>query len=174
MEDSMKASRIGPGWISSPCLAALALVFGILTSLRLPAQVAGATVLGTITDRSGAVIPNARVYMENLATGFTANVTTDAAGFYAAPNLLIGRYKITVAATGFETQIRTDITLTVGGEQVLNVRMAVGKVTEQIEVTTEAPSVQLGSSAIGTVVDSRTVRELPLNGRSWTDLAALQ
>jgi hypothetical protein len=112
--------------------------------------------------------------MENLATGFTANVTTDAAGFYAAPNLLIGKYKITVAATGFETQIRTDITLTVGGEQVLNVRMAVGKVTEQIEVTTEAPSVQLGSSTIGTVVDSRTVRELPLNGRSWTDLAVLQ
>ncbi len=170
----MKASRIGPGWISSPCLAALALVFGILTSLRLPAQVAGATVLGTITDRSGAVIPNARVYMENLATGFTANVTTDAAGFYAVPNLLIGEYKITVAATGFETQIRTDITLTVGGEQVLNVRMAVGKVTAQIEVTTEAPSVQLGSSTIGAVVDSRTVRELPLNGRSWTDLAALQ
>jgi len=170
----MKASLIGPGWISSPCLAALALVFCILMSLRLPAQVAGATVLGTITDRSGAVIPNARVYMENLATGFTANVTTDAAGFYAAPNLLIGKYKITVAATGFETQIRTDITLTVGGEQVLNVRMAVGKVTEQIEVTTEAPSVQLGSSTIGTVVDSRTVRELPLNGRSWTDLAVLQ
>jgi hypothetical protein len=170
----MKASLIGPGWISFSCLAALALVFGILTSLRLPAQVAGATVLGTITDRSGAVIPNARVYMENLATGFTANVTTDAAGFYAVPNLLIGKYKITVTANGFETQIRTDITLTVGGEQVLNVRMAVGKVTEQIEVTTEAPSVQLGSSTIGTVVDSRTVRELPLNGRSWTDLAALQ
>jgi hypothetical protein len=170
----MKASLIGPGWISSPCLAALALVFGILMSLRMTAQVAGATVLGTITDRSGAVIPNARVYMQNLATGFTANVTTDAAGFYAVPNLLIGKYKITVAATGFETQIRTDITLTVGGEQVLNVRMAVGKVTAQIEVTTEAPSVQLGSSTIGNVVDSRTVRELPLNGRSWTDLAVLQ
>src|SRR3977135_1411243 len=123
MEDAMKASLIGPGWISSPCLAALALVFCILMSLLLPAQVAGATGLGEMPDRSGAVIPNARVYMENLATGFTANVTTDAAGFYAAPNLLIGKYKITVAATGFETQIRTDITLTVGGEHVLHVRL---------------------------------------------------
>src|SRR5260370_1565411 len=159
MEDSMKASLIGPGWIASPCLAALALVFGILASLPLPAQVAGATVLGTITDRSGAVIPNARVYMENLATGFTANVTTDAAGFYAVPNLLIGKYKITVAATGFETQIRTDITLTVGGEQVLNVRMAGGKVTEQNSVTTETPTEQLRSSTIANVVDSTTIRK---------------
>src|SRR5260370_33849558 len=125
MEDSMKASLIGPGWIASPCLAALALVFGILASLRLPAQVAGATVLGTITDRSGAVIPNARVYMENLATGFTANVATDAAGFYAVPNLLIVKIKITVAAPDFVTYQLTDLHLSSVARHLLNIQSAV-------------------------------------------------
>jgi len=170
----MKRLLMGLKQISRPCLAALVLAFSLVTPVRLPGQVTGATVLGTLADPSGAAIPNAQVSIKNLATGVTRDVTTDTAGFYTAPNLLPGNYEITATATGFATEVQTGITLTVGDQQVLNLRMRVGRVTERVEVTSEAPTVQLGSSVIGDVVDSTTVRELPLNGRSWTDLAALQ
>jgi hypothetical protein len=155
----------------------LALVtFGVilLVSGRAYPQVAGGTLSGTVTDESGAVIPNSQMLIKNLATGLVRSVATDAAGFYMAPNLLPGSYEVTVSAPGFSTEVRTGIALTVGSQQVLNLSMRVGKVTERVQVAGEAPVVQLATSSISAVVNSTTVRELPLNGRSWTDLAALQ
>ncbi len=102
-------------------------------------------------------------------------VTTDnAAGFYTAPNLLPGKYEVTVVATGFSTEVRSGITLTVGAQQMLNIAMQVGQVSQKVEVTGEAPTVQLASSDIGGVVGQTAVVELPLNGRDWTQLATLQ
>ena len=75
---------------------------------------------------------------------------------------------------GFSTQVQTGITLTVGAQQVLNITMQIGQVTEKVEVTGEAPAVQLATLSLGAVVNSTTVKELPLNGRSWADLATLQ
>jgi len=100
---------------------------------------------------------------------------TNADGFFTAPNLLPGEYEITVSAKGFTTEARKGITLTVGAQQVFNLTLHVGSAARTVvEVTTEAPAVQLASSDISAVVTASTVRELPLNGRSWTDLAALQ
>ncbi len=138
------------------------------------AQVSGATLAGTVTDSSGAVIPNAQVSITHVATGVTRNVTTGGAGFYTAPNLLPGTYEIRVTAPGFSTQVQKGITLTVGAQQALDIKMQVGQVSQTVEVTTEAPTVELTSSTISAVVNATTVRELPLNGRSWTDLATLQ
>src|ERR1700693_1081389 len=152
----------------------VALVFVILTSIRVYAQVSGATMAGTISDASGAVIPNAQVSIKNVATGEARAVTTGAAGFYSAPNLLPGSYEVTVTAPGFSTEVRSGLTLTVGAQQLLNITMKVGQVSEKVQVTGEPPAVQLATSSISAVVNSTTVRELPLNGRSWTDLAALQ
>jgi hypothetical protein len=155
-------------------------IFGLLamlahtTSLSIRAQVAGGTLSGTVTDKSGAVIPNAQISIRNVATGLLRNNATDSAGFYAAPNLLAGAYEITISCPGFATQVRTGINLTVGAQQVLNISMEVGQVADKVEVTAEAPEVELATSSIGAVVNSTTVRELPLNGRSWTDLATLQ
>src|SRR3984893_437847 len=157
---------------SWPCLATVAL--GLIIPVRLPGQVAGATVLGTIVDPSNAAVPNAQVSIKNTETGLNRDVSTDGSGFYTVPNLLPGNYEITVTAPGFMTEVQTGITLNVGAQQVLNLSMRVGRVTEIVKVTGDAPSVQLASSAINAVVNSTTVRELPLNGRSWTDLAALQ
>src|ERR1700730_7632567 len=137
-------------------------------------QVTGGTFSGTVTDSSGAVIPKAQISIVSVATGVTRVVTTDTAGFYLAPNLLPGTYEITAEAKGFTTEVRTNTTLTVGAQQVLDIRMQVGTVEQKVQVTGEAPIVQLASSSISAVVDSTTVRELPLNGRSWTDLATLQ
>jgi len=153
-------------------LAALVLSFFIATPAR--AQVTGATLTGTVTDPSGAVIPHAQIVIKNTATGVVRNVTADSAGLYNAPNLLAGHYSVTISASGFSTEVRSGIVLTVGANQVLNVSLQVGKVTNMIQVTGTAPTVQLASSSISAVVNSTTVRQLPLNGRSWSDLAKLQ
>jgi hypothetical protein len=148
--------------------------FGILGAGQAYAQVAGATLTGTVKDSSGAVIPNAQVVITDVATGVTRTLSPGSAGLYTAPNLLPGTYEVRVSATGFSTRLQKGITLTVGAEQVLDFTMQVGQMTQTVEVTTEAPTVELTSSELGATVNATTVRELPLNGRSWTDLANLQ
>ena len=148
--------------------------FCLLISLPLLAQVAGGTLSGTITDPSGAAVPKAQVLIKNSATGVTRTIETNAEGFYSAANLLPGAYEVAVSATGFNTGVKTGITINVGSEPVFSMTLQVGSVSNRVEVTTEAPTIQLTSSDISATVSATTVRELPLNGRSWTDLAALQ
>jgi Carboxypeptidase regulatory-like domain/TonB-dependent Receptor Plug Domain/TonB dependent receptor len=138
------------------------------------AQVAGGTLSGTVSDPSGASIPQAQIAIKNVSTGVTKAATTNTDGFYTVPNLLPGDYEVTVSAKGFTTETKTGITMTVGGQRTLDVVLKVGTAVNTVEVTTEAPAVQLATSDISAVVNATTVRELPLNGRSWTDLAALQ
>ena len=156
-------------------VATLFLIIGILFSVPAGAQVAGGTLSGTITDPSGGTIPQAKVAIQNVATGITTTVTTNADGYYTATNLLPGEYEVTVSAKGFNTEERTGISLTVGAQQLFNLALKIGSASKiVVEVTTEVPAIQLTSSDISAVVNATTVRELPLNGRSWTDLAALQ
>jgi hypothetical protein len=138
------------------------------------AQVTGATLTGTITDKSGAVMPNVQVSITNTATGITQIVTSDSAGLYSVPNLIPGAYELTIQAQGFEVIKRTGITLTVGEQLALNVSMAVGTATQTISVSGEPAAIDLTTSTITGTVDDKTVRELPLNGRDWTTLATLE
>jgi carboxypeptidase family protein/TonB-dependent receptor-like protein len=167
-------SEIHPTKIAARFVVFVALAFSPLLLAPVRAQVAGATLSGTVTDQSGGVVPNAGISIKNGATGVTRAVKSDRAGFYSAPNLLPGNYDITAAAPGFSSEVQTGVVLNVGAQQVLNFNLQVGQVTQTVQVTAEAPTVQLASSAISAVVNATTVRELPLNGRSWTDLAALQ
>src|SRR5487761_198966 len=150
------------------------LLCSVFLPVRMRAQVTGATLSGTVTDPSGAVIPNAKIVVKNTNTGVAQTIRTNTAGFYGVPNLLPGPYSVTVSASGFSTVVRSGIVLTVGANQVLNVSLKVGKVSSLVQVTGAAPTVQLASSSISAVVNSTTVRQLPLNGRSWTDLAKLE
>jgi Carboxypeptidase regulatory-like domain/TonB dependent receptor/TonB-dependent Receptor Plug Domain len=168
----MSSQRISAGY--SVCLATVVILLN-LSSAPSSAQVAGATLSGTITDSSGGVLPATQVVIINVATGVTSKVTTNSDGFYISANLLPGEYNVTVSARGYTTQERTGISLTVGAQQVFDLTLRVGSAsTEVMVVTAEAPAVQLNSSDISAVVNATTVRELPLNGRSWTDLATLQ
>src|SRR5487761_1640006 len=155
---------------------ALWMIFVLAFLLAAPVygQVVGATMSGVVSDPSGAVIPKAMVSIKNTATGITTNVTTNSAGLYTAPNLIPGPYEVTVSAPGFQTEARTGTTLTVGAQQELNVTMRVGQTTQTVSVSGQAPTVQLASSTLSGVVNSTTVRNLPLNGRDWTQLATLQ
>jgi Carboxypeptidase regulatory-like domain/TonB dependent receptor-like, beta-barrel len=138
------------------------------------AQVTGATLSGTVSDPTNAVIPNAEVSALNTATGVIRNTTTNSAGLYNAPNLSAGPYQVTVSAQGFQTEVRSGITLTVGAEQVVNIEMRVGLVTQKVQVTGAAPAVELASSTLRNVVGPTTVLNLPLNGRDWTQLAQIE
>ena len=155
-------------------LLAMAVVLFVMLPQRSYAQVSGATLTGTVSDSSGAVIPNVHISIKNEGTGEVRTVTVDSAGFYSAPNLLPGQYGVTVTAPGFATSVQNGITLTVGAQQLLNVKMLVGQVTQTIEVQDLAPSVDLATSTVGGFVGQEAVAQLPLNGRDWTSLATLQ
>lgn len=169
----MIGKRVGMaiGWMT--CLA-LALCLTLFWSAPAEAQVSGATMSGLITDPSGAGIPNANVSIKNTGTGDVREAPTNGDGFYSAPNLLPGKYEVTITAQGFNKVVQKGITLTVGAQQALNLSLKVGQVNQTVEVTAAPPEIQTSSSTISSTVDARTVRELPLNGRDWTSLAALE
>jgi len=148
----------------------------VLTASSGPAmaQVAGATLSGLITDPSGAGIPGATVSIKNVGTGEVREVPANGDGFYSAPNLLPGKYEVTVTAQGFTKLLQKAITLTVGEQQALNFSLKVGQVSQTVEVTAAPPEIQTSSSTISSTVDATTVRELPLNGRDWASLAILE
>jgi hypothetical protein len=137
------------------------------------AQVVGAQLSGSVKDVSGASVPHAQVAIVNLATGVVTKVATDEAGFFSAPNLLPGNYQVTANATGFASELRKGITLTVGEQQTLDFSLKLGTVDENVTVTDSAPPVELTSSSTGAVIGSKAVVGLPLNGRDWVQLAAL-
>lgn len=133
-----------------------------------------AQISGVVTDPAGAVIPKAGITALDRDTGVSRTTDSNNAGYYTLPLLQPGNYMVTVKATGFTTQVRSDLKLDVGAEQVLNFAMSVGEITQTVQVTEAPPAVDLESSTIDTVLESTTVRELPLNGRDWTQLATLQ
>jgi hypothetical protein len=156
----------------------MALSLALLLSFCLPAQVSaqvvGATISGTVTDSSGSKMPGVDIVITNVATGIATTTATKGEGTFGAPNLQPGNYEISATAKGFSTLLRKGITLTVGQELILNLSLQVGSVNEQVIVTAEAPTVNLANATISGVIEQKTVAELPLNGRSWTDLAILQ
>jgi hypothetical protein len=151
-----------------------ALLLSIVCSYPVHGQVVGGTISGTISDKSGAVVVNATVSVKNLATGVSTAVKTNAQGLYSMPNLLPGDYQQSVAAAGFDISIRNGIILTVGAQLVSNIEMKVGTINESVVVSDQPPDLQLESSSLSSSINSQTIVELPLNARSWTDLATLQ
>jgi hypothetical protein len=155
-------------------MIAAIILFGFASPTNLSAQVVGATVSGRVLDPTGAVIPAASISVENVATGISANGVTNAEGYYVIPNLQTGTYDLKASAKAFATQISKGIILTVGEELVLNLTLTVGSASQSVTVTSEAPTVDLANSTLSGVSDSKAITELPLNGRSWSGLAALQ
>jgi outer membrane receptor protein involved in Fe transport len=155
-------------------LTAIIFMLSTFFSAAAHAQVAGGTLSGTVADPNGGGVPNALVVITNVDTGVDREVKTNSDGYYTVVNLVPGKYQLKVTANGFNPEETTGIVMTVGVQQTVDVALHVGTVSNRVEVTAETPAVQLTSSDISAVVNATTVRELPLNGRSWTDLAALQ
>lgn len=138
------------------------------------AQVATGSITGVVQDETGAVVPGATVTVRNTDTGISRTLTTGAQGRYQALNLNPGNYEVEGQSAGFQTEIRRGIQITVGRQAVVNLSMRVGAVTETVEVTGEAPLIETRTSTLGALVGQRTIESMPLNGRSWDQLALLQ
>jgi hypothetical protein len=147
----------------------------ILILLAVPAlaQRTSATVRGTVTDSSASVIPGATVTLQNESTGFTRDAVTNEAGFYSFAELPIGTYTLSVELSGFKTATRTNIVLNVADDRAVDIVMEPGAVTETITVQAAAQSVRTIGGDVSGVVTGAQVRELPLNGRNFLQLATL-
>ena len=155
-----------------------ACLLGLMIVLVMPcavnAQVAGGSISGKVTDSSEAVIPGAKVSIKNIATGATTELVSNEEGIYRAANLLPGEYEINASAANFAGFLQKGITLTVGADLTIDLKLPAGNVSATVTVSNETPAVETTSPTISAVVTERTIVELPLNGRDWTSLATLQ
>ena len=138
------------------------------------AQTTTGTILGTVTDETGGVLPGVEITLSNTDTGISRAVVTGDEGTYQAPNLSLGNYEVEAGLAGFQTSVRSGIQLTVGREAVVNIRLSIGEISERVVVEGEAPLVETTSPALTGLVDERKIVDLPLNGRSFTQLALIQ
>ena len=156
-------------WAGFALLASL-----LFTTSSLFAQGVNGTILGTVQDQQGGAIGKAEVSVKSLDTGVVRKSTTQDNGDYRITGVPAGSYEVSTSASGFKTEVRSPIVVTVGADVSVNIAMTVGAVTEKVEVTAEAAQVDTSSATMGGFVNSTTIRELPLNGRDWLQLALLQ
>src|SRR5215471_9124094 len=157
---------------STANLAAAVMAVWLSIAIAYSQTVTG-SISGTVKDSSGGVLAGAQIEVLNEDTGIARAVQSDAAGRYAALLLPLGNYKVTAKAQGLQTEVRTGIVLTVGREAVVDMTMSVGAVTQTVEVGGEAGLVNTTSSTVQGLVSGEQIRDLPLNGRSYNDLALL-
>jgi hypothetical protein len=134
------------------------------------AQTVSGTILGSVTDPSGAVISNAKVTLVNEGTGLTRTVTTDTNGEYVAPSLPTGRYTVISEITGFKTLTMSNVEVGVDQRVRIDLKLEVGAMTESVSITAETPLLQTSSSELGTTVGDEQIEALPLNGRNFVNL----
>jgi len=128
---------------------------------------------GTVTDATGALVPNAQVVVTNQATGVESATQTDTAGAYLFPALPIGIYRLEVKASSFQTAVISSLKLDVATALTQNVQLIVGQATDKVVIIAEAALVDTATTGVGQVINDKTVQEIPLNGRHFTDLSLL-
>jgi hypothetical protein len=132
-----------------------------------------ASLNGTVTDATGAAVPGAKVLARNQATGVESATQTDTAGAYLFPALPIGLYRLEVTAPNFQTAVITNLKLDVATAATQNVQIKIGEAAEKIEIVADAAVVETTTNSMGQVINEKTVQEIPLNGRHFTDLSLL-
>jgi Carboxypeptidase regulatory-like domain len=156
--------------MGSICRAAMLTVSFALIAYS---QVERASIVGTLRDPSGSVVPGVTVRVVNEGTNTTTTLTTDAAGEYSASNLTPGNYTIEAEKSGFTRRVYRNFTVQVAQVARLDITLEVGAVEQTVEVTTQAPLLQTENASVGQVISERPIAELPLNGRNFAQLAVL-
>ena len=154
-----------------PCRRNLVLALGF--GLTLASQTVSTEILGLVTDATGAVIPGAVVTAKRMATGDARSAATNDTGNYIFPLLDIGEYEVTCSAPGFKTEVRRGVVLQLQQKARIDFQMQVGEQVERVEVSGGLPLLRTEDATLGSVIDSRRVVELPLNGRHFGQLATL-
>lgn len=148
--------------------------FWIASSMNVWAQIGGGSIVGVVTDPSGSLIVGAKVEATNVATNEKRETQTNSQGYYEFPLLPAGRYTLTAEQPGFQKAATAEIALSSGTRPRIDIRMALGEVTQTIEVVSAAPLVNATTTELGTVIDSKKVADLPLNGRNFLQLVGLE
>src|SRR2546422_4169498 len=161
-------SRLAHIW----AISAMLLCLGLVHVAPLHAQ-ATATILGTVMDPSGAAIGGATVQVKNTGNSITQNTISDEQGRYRFPDLGIGEYEVQASTAGFQTVVHKGITLTVGSSPVVDFKLPLGQTAETVTVAAEVSQVETQSNVVGTLVDSKEIADIPLNGRNFTQLLTL-
>ena len=132
------------------------------------------TILGTITDQSGAVVAGATVSVKNTATGLERTTQTSTDGSYAIPELPIGAYTVTVTQAGFQKSVTTEVVVNVASERRVDAQLRTGQVSQTVEVSGDLlPLVETTSATLGGVLTTSDIKDLPVNGRDYTKLIFL-
>src|SRR2546427_761686 len=134
---------------------------------------ASGTLRGTVSDTSGAVVPNAKVRGKNLETGYVRETQTADDGYFNVPLLPVGSYELRIEKAGFSTLVQSNIPVSVGGVAASNVELKLGAATQVIEVQRTAPIVETTRTQVSDVVDETAVQTLPLHGRNYLDFVLL-
>ncbi len=151
-----------------------AAVIGCFALSAALAQTVGASLQGTVHDPSGAVLPGAEVEIRNVETGAARPLKADESGRWREPVLVPGEYELRVSAPGFQTLLRKGIHLAVGQDAVVDLALELGRTGTEISVIADAQRINLTSGSLSGLVDEKQMRDLPLNGRSFQQLALLQ
>ena len=158
----------------SKCLALFAVLLYVLAGSALRAQDATGRIIGNVTDPSGAPIPEAQITVTNLGTKIVETTSSDTRGYYQVLMLPIGLYEVTIEAPNFRKEVFANQKLEINQSLRLDAKLAIGRASESIEVTSQAANVETTSETIGSSVVGETIQRAPLNGRNVLDLAALQ
>src|SRR2546428_9384654 len=147
------------------------LAFVVLAATSLVAQTFRGTILGTVTDPSGAMVSGAKVTVRNVNTGLERSTQTSADGSYSVPELPIGTYTVTISQSGFQTSVTSSVPVDVAGERRVDASLKPGKVSELVEVSGEGlPLVETTTNEMGGILTGQIVENLPINGRDYTKL----
>jgi len=149
------------------------LVMLLLLSRSRTALATDADILGVVQDESGGMVPGATIIARNVDTGLARTTTTDVQGRYRIVALPAGPYEVTAELTGFQKVVRDGVTLTIGLKATINFDMKVASVAETITVSGESPIVETSTAEVGLTFTTKTIEDLPLNGRNPTDLLLL-
>ncbi len=160
-------------WVPQAMLAVTVVAFMLAGTSRLYAQVDTGSISGTVEDQSGGVIPGAKVTLTNEGTNATLTVTTGSDGSYTISPVRIGSYTVSAGFEGFQTTTQKNVTVNLRANVVVDFKLSPGQVTQTVEVTAAPPLLQSQNASVGQVVGSRSVNNLPLNGRNFTFLAQL-
>src|SRR5215204_109456 len=158
-----------PMWLRSLALVSALALFAAPAA----AQRTSANLRGTVTDATPALVPGANVTLTNPDTGLNQTAVTNESGVYSFSQLPVGRYQLKVELQGFKTATRTDVVLAVADNREVDVELAPGALTENVSVVAESTPVKTSGGDVSGVITGQQIRELPLNGRNFLQLATL-
>jgi hypothetical protein len=157
---------------SKLALISFALLLIAFLASVVPAQTFRGTILGTVTDPNGAVVPGAKITVKNTSTGLERSTTTDDAGNYTVPELPIGPYEVRVEQTGFESATVANVNVEVASERRVDVKLSVAGASTLVTIAANV-QVETTSNTLTTTISTKAAEDLPINGRDFTKFLVL-